>query len=90
MLNLNGHSWGFTAVDVWTNTMTIVETLAPFVLFVIVYVFTPKVFNLIRDALEEHQATRYEKKYKRRGYYYMNQDQIDQYERSIRFKPWKW
>lgn len=39
---------------------------------------------------EEYRANEYDKKYKRRGYYYMNQRQINKYERSIRFKPWRW
>lgn len=43
-------SWGFEAGDVWSSVMSVVTSLAPFLLLGIAVAFAPKVFGLIRKA----------------------------------------
>jgi len=43
-------SWGFTASDVWSNVMSVVGSVAPFLLLGIAVIFAPKAFSLIRKA----------------------------------------
>lgn len=43
-------SWGFEAADVWSNVMSVVGSVAPFLLLGIAVIFAPKAFALIRKA----------------------------------------
>lgn len=43
-------SWGFTAGDVWGSVMSVVGSVAPFLLLGIAVAFAPKAFALIKKA----------------------------------------
>lgn len=44
-------NWGFEAGDIWTSVMTIVGSVAPFLLLGIAVMFAPKAYTLIKSAL---------------------------------------
>lgn len=42
--------WGFSPMDIWTNGMTIVMSLALFVLLGIAIAYVPKIIELVKSA----------------------------------------
>lgn len=43
-------NWGFEAADIWSSTMTVVGSVAGFLLLGIAVAFAPKAFTLLRKA----------------------------------------
>lgn len=44
-------NWGFQAQDIWSNGMTIVGSLATFIVLGIVVAFAPRIISLIKGAI---------------------------------------
>lgn len=44
-------SWGFEAGDIWSSVMSVVGSVAPFLLLGIAVAFAPKAFTIIRKAV---------------------------------------
>lgn len=47
--------WGFGATDIWSNSMTVVGSLATFVVLGVVVAFTPTIIKLIRKTIQNRR-----------------------------------
>lgn len=89
-------NWGFSGGDIFKNALFLVGSVAALILLGLAVRHVSDLIALIRTAVsgggitrwslrdwvEEYQATSYGRRYQRRGYYHMTQDEIDQQERK--------
>lgn len=88
-------SWGFTPGDVFSNGLFLVGSVAMFVLLGLAIKYVPILIYLIRNGValrhwrEEAGAMAYERRHKKRGYYYMTGDQERRAERRNAWRFWE-
>jgi len=52
----SGISWGFSAGDVWTNSMAVVSSLAGFILLALAIAFAPRIIAVLKGLFRSRRA----------------------------------
>jgi len=48
--------WGFTASDVWKNSMSVVSSLAGFILLALAIAFAPRIIAVLKGLFRSRRA----------------------------------